>query len=90
MELGTIISVIALMVSVVVGGPLMWQIRTNNRDLRDLQREHAKFTAHVAEHYVPKDLLENMLKRERDGIHREFNEVKDMIKRIFSKLDKSV
>lgn len=54
-----------------------WMVKRIVSDVKSLEKDHAEFKTHVAERYV-----------EKDDLHRHLNDIKDMIKRVFEKLDK--
>lgn len=54
-----------------------WIVRRIVADVKSLERDHANFKTHVAEKYV-----------EKDDLHRHLNDIKDMLKRLFEKVDK--
>lgn len=54
-----------------------WVVRRIVADVKSLERDQAQFKTHVAEKYV-----------EKDDLHRHLNDIKDMLKRLFEKVDK--
>lgn len=54
-----------------------WIVKRIVADLKTLEKSHGDFKTHVAEKYV-----------EKDDLHRHLNDIKDMLKRLFEKVDK--
>lgn len=54
-----------------------WMVKRIVADVKSLERDQAEFKTHVAEKYV-----------EKDDLHRHLNDIKDMLKRLFEKVDK--
>ena len=62
--------------SVLVLGPICWILRNAISDLKELQKEFADYRLEVSENYLPKQ-----------DYHRDLAEIKDLLDRIFNKLD---
>ncbi|MEJ1396397.1 MAG: hypothetical protein RPU52_02550 [Candidatus Sedimenticola sp. (ex Thyasira tokunagai)] len=71
-DLGTILAVLALLFT----GPLGFIVKQMASKVDFLQQQVAEHKTHVAESYV-----------EKDDLHRELSEIKDLIKRLFYKLE---
>jgi flagellar biogenesis protein FliO len=65
-----------LLISALVGF-VGWTVKRIVADVKSLEKDHAQFKTHVAENYV-----------EKDDLHRHLTDIKDMLKRLFEKVDK--
>lgn len=70
------ISAILGILALIVAGPLSWVVRSLVGDLKTLHRDHVAFKLKVAEQYV-----------EKNHLYRELGEIKDLVRRLFDKLD---
>lgn len=62
--------------TLLIFGPVGWMIKSLITDMRRLDKKISEVELHTAETYV-----------EKDDLHRELKEIKDMISRVFEKLD---
>lgn len=70
-------SALGLLVLTSLIGLIGWIVKRIVADLKSLEKSHSDFKTHVAEKYV-----------EKDDLHRHLNDIKDMLKRLFEKVDK--